>query len=71
MTGVCVIMSEFCNVFDHLVCWLGIVYVCISHIIWWCLVWGLLVIYVKFISLFQCWVKYDEQGPDFDDLRIL
>ena len=28
----------------HLVCWLRIVYnVCISHILRWCLVWGLLV----------------------------
>ena len=31
--------SELCNVIDHLVCWLGIVYnVCISHIVWWYLV---------------------------------
>ena len=29
----------FCNVIDNLVCWLGIVYnVCISHIVWLCLV---------------------------------
>ena len=28
-----------CNVFDHLICWLGIVYsVCISHIVQRCLV---------------------------------
>ena len=37
-----------CNVFDHLICWLGIVYsVCISHIVQQCLVWGLLVVCVK------------------------
>ena len=29
--------------------------VCISHIVWWSLVWGLLVIYVKLLGLFQCW----------------
>ena len=44
------------KVFAHLVCWLGIVYnVCISHIVGWCLVWGLLVVYVKFLGLFQGW----------------
>jgi hypothetical protein len=51
-----------CNVFDHLICWLGIVYnvfFYISHIVRWCLVWGLLVVYVKFLGLFQ-WCMYDE-----------
>ena len=54
-------MYGICNVFDHLICWLQIVYnVCISHIVRWCLVWGLLVVYVKFLGLFQCWcTKFD------------
>ena len=35
-----------------LVCWLGIVYnVCISRIVRWFLVWGVLVVYVKFLGL--------------------
>ena len=51
-------MYEFCNVIDHFVCWLGIVYnVFISRIVRWCIVWGLLVVYVKFLGLFQCWYK--------------
>ena len=41
--------------FNHLICWLGIVYsVCISHIVQRCLVWGLLVVCVKFLGLFRC-----------------
>ena len=47
-----------CNVFDHLICW--IVYnVCISHIVWWCLLWGLLLVYAKSIGFFQCWCMHD------------
>ena len=44
-------MYGICNVFDHLICWLGIVYsVCISYIVQRCLVWGLMVVCVKFSS---------------------
>ena len=48
-------MYEFCNVIDNLVCWLGLF---IMFYICWCLVWGLLIEYVKFLGLFfQCWYK--------------
>jgi hypothetical protein len=51
---------EFNNVTDHLVCWLGIVHnVCISHTVRWCLIWGLLVVYVEFLGLFKYGYKYD------------
>ena len=60
----CMIVSKscgICNVFDHLICWLWIVYsVCISHIVQWCLVWGFLVVCVKFLGLFRCRCMYDE-----------
>ena len=50
----CKRVCEFLNVFDHLVCWLGIVYnVCISHIVRWCLVWGLLVHLHGFLWVFN------------------
>ena len=63
--GCCVWLCQrvygICNVFDHLICWLGIDYnVCISHIVQWCLVWGLLVVCVKFLGLFRCQCMYDE-----------
>ena len=50
---VCVIVSKRVRN-GHLVCWLGIVYnVCLSHIVRWCLVWGLLVVYVKFLAFMK------------------
>ena len=38
----------------------GLFIMCISHIVRWCLVWGLLVVYVKFLGLFGCRCMYDE-----------
>ena len=58
----CVIMSknyEFCNAIDHLVRWLGVVYnICLTQIFRWCLIWSLLVVYVKFLGLLQCWYMW-------------
>jgi hypothetical protein len=54
----CVKEYGICNVFDHLVYWLGIVYnVWISHINHWCLFWGLLVVVCK-ISRFVAMLFY-------------
>ena len=55
----CQRVCEFYNVIDHLVCWLVIVYnVCIFHIVQWCLVWGLLVVCVKFLGLCECFYMF-------------
>ena len=67
----CQRVCEFYNVIAPLVCLLVIIYnVCISHIVWWCLVWCLLVLYKKFLGLFQCWYKYHEYlTPKAGNLR--
>jgi hypothetical protein len=49
----CVKKCVFYNIINNLVCWLVIVYnVRVSHIVLWCLVSGLLVVYLEFLSLF-------------------